>query len=103
VPGVLNAGPYLNVEILVDFHSIAKEENVLHQTSKLPHVPQVLQCFGGLGGHLWLCGLVELGLMRRALEARHLERSSLICVNSEVWWYGRQLGCDRVCVNVTEQ
>jgi hypothetical protein len=73
VPEVLIAGPYLDIEILVDLDSVAKEKNVLHQTGKLPHIPQIFQCFGGLGGHLWLGGLVEQGLIRRALEARHLE------------------------------
>ena len=67
---------YLNIKILVDLDNIAEEENVLHETRKLPHVPQVLECLRGLGGQLWLCRDIELGLCRRALEARHCESES---------------------------
>jgi hypothetical protein len=56
VPGVWIASSYLNVKILVDFDHVAEEENVLHQTGKLPHIPQVFEGFGGLGCHLWLGG-----------------------------------------------
>lgn len=71
VSGVTIAGPYLYIEILVDFDGIAKEENVLHQTRKLPHVPQVLERLRRLGRHVWFGGCIELGLVRRALVARH--------------------------------
>lgn len=64
---------YLDIKILVDFDDIAKEENVLHQTGEFPHIPQVLECLRGLGGHLGLGRAIELGLCRRALEARHCE------------------------------
>ena len=62
---------YLDIEILVDFDDVAEEENVLHQTGKLPHIAQVLQCLRDLGGQFWLGRDIELGLCRRALEARH--------------------------------
>ena len=39
VPGVLTAVSYLNIEVLVDLDDVAKEENILHQTGKLPHIP----------------------------------------------------------------
>lgn len=71
VPGVTVRASYLNIEILVDFDDVAKEENVLHQTGEFPHVPQVFEGLLGLGGHLWLCRDIELGLVRRALVARH--------------------------------
>lgn len=73
MPEMLIAASYLDVKVLVDFDDIAKEENVLHQTRKLPHIPQVLECLRGLGGHLWLGRDIELGLCGRALEARHCE------------------------------
>lgn len=84
-PGVLIAASYLDVEVLIDFDDVAKEENVLHQTSKLPHIPQVLQRLGGLGGHLWLGRDIELGLFRRALVARHCESES---------WASRTVRCE---------
>jgi hypothetical protein len=82
MPGVLIAVSYLNIKVLVDLDNIAKEEDVLHQTGKLPHIPQVLQCLGGLRGHLWLGRNIELGLFRRALEARHCEKRVVGVANS---------------------
>ena len=71
VSGVIVAGSYLYIEILVDFDGVSKEENVLHQTREFPHVPQVFQCAGGLGRHGLLGGRIGL-LLRLALKARHL-------------------------------
>ena len=78
-PDILIAVSYLNIKVLVDLDDVAEEENVLHQTGKLPHIPQVLECLRGLGGHFWLGRDIELGLCRRALEARHCE--SVSCVS----------------------
>lgn len=69
------AGPYLDIEILVDFDGVAKEKNVLHQTRKFPHAPQFFQCAGGLRCHGLFGGWIGL-LLRLALEARHLRVES---------------------------
>lgn len=75
VSGVIVAGSYLDVEILVDFDSVSKEENVLHQTGKFPHIPQFFQCAGSFGRHGLFGGWIGL-LLRLALEARHLRVGS---------------------------
>ena len=91
-PGVSVAASYLDVEVLIDFDDVAKEENVLHQTGELPHIPQVLQRLGGLGGHLWLGRDIELGLFRRALVARHCESES---------WASRTVRCEKSARQLT--
>ena len=78
MPEVSIAISYLDIEILVDFDDVAEEENVLHQTGKLPHITQVLQCLRDLGGHFWLGRDIELGLCGRALEARHCESEACV-------------------------
>lgn len=77
-PEVSIAVSYLYVKVLVDFDDVAKEENVLHQTRKLPHTPQVLECLRGFGGHFWLGRDIELGLCGRALEARHCKHEASV-------------------------
>lgn len=75
-PEVSIAVSYLDIKVLVDFDDVAKEENVLHQTGKLPHIAQLFKCLRGFGGHFWLGRDIELGLCGRALEARHCENES---------------------------
>lgn len=75
VSGVVVAGSYLDIEILVDFDGVSEEENVLHQTRKFPHVPQFFQYAGSLRCHGLFGGRIGL-LLRLALEARHLRVES---------------------------
>jgi hypothetical protein len=58
---------YLNVQVLVDFDSIAEDVDVLGQIGKLPHVAQLLQCAGVLGR------LVRVHFARGALACGHIE------------------------------
>jgi len=98
VSGMLVAGPYLDIEILVDFDGVSEEENVLHQTGEFPHVPQVFQCAGGLGRHGLLGGRIGL-LLRLALEARHLRVESWTRGWERVqWMWANLLTRDRVCM-----
>lgn len=65
---------YLNIQIVINLHRVPEQEDVLHKTGKLPHVPQFGQGLDILRRlHLWLEQDVQLGLLAGALVARHGE------------------------------
>ena len=65
---------YLYIQVIVDLDGMSKQEDVLHQTGKLPHAPQLSQGLDILRRrHLRLEQDVELGLLTGALVARHRE------------------------------
>ena len=64
---------YLNVEIVVDLDRVPKQEDVLHQAGKLPHVAQLRQCRDVFRRSIWLgrCRRIEFGRGSVSLISRH--------------------------------
>lgn len=64
---------YLNGEVLIYFYRSAKDENILHEVRKLPHIPQLVK-------HARLrCWFRRLHLVPASLSRAHLHGPRNVC------------------------
>ena len=61
---------YLYIKILVDFHHVPEQEDVLHQACKLPHTAQLCECCDIFRRNLSL-RRIQLGLQGSAFVPGH--------------------------------